>query len=261
MKVFPVICIGSLIWFLSSFLFNFIFFKAFDLIETSYVKENIKYPLQGFLIFYVLMCIAIITLFIILYFVSRAKKKLSAMIIYFVIAFNAGIIGVPILLWNRYLIVYVHSFVSLTLGAALVIFLMGIILRNKFFAEGYNVWLHFLIFGICNLVVLLIFIFIFELTNWIIMLLIFLYLFVMSFVVIFCGIGRAEDLNENRWMLIVWGVLALFMGIFIFIVFVIVIITISLVSQGEINLNFGHIDVFYRGKSKKKKKKNEESLD
>ncbi len=222
-KVLPAIFLGSITWLLSDLLFGRLF-------------ESASYR-GWFFVFYSFMIFLNIILFVLLYIISRAGKNLSALMLYLIIAFNTGVIGMPIFVWRPDLSIYFHSFVSLGIGSVLIVFLMGFFLRDKFFAKEYNIWLHIIVFLFCSLIVFgvfFVFSFIFGFTNLALLLISYLYLVVVAFVMIFVGVATKKNYKSNLWMLTVSGILMFFVGIVIAILVVIIVIAIAIISEGDI---------------------------
>ena len=115
-KVLPTLLIGSIIWLLSEIGFSLIFS------ETQFMGI--------FLIFYVSMAILEVILFLLLYFVAKANFVPLGLLVFFSLSLIAGILSIPIILFTQFL-PQVHMFVSLSVGANGIVYLMGISLRNK----------------------------------------------------------------------------------------------------------------------------------
>ena len=97
-KVLPVLFLGATIWLASDLLFSYLLI--------NYLIREINYSLYLGLIFLILLG------FIILYFVARAGKNITAMIIYFSIAFSAGIISIPLFVLRPDFSIDFHFFIS-----------------------------------------------------------------------------------------------------------------------------------------------------
>ena len=129
-RILPTLFFGSIIWLVSELVF-------------SYTLQNIE--LSGlFLIIYIVTIIGEVGLFIAIYFLSKYDKKVISLFLYLIFSCLAGLISLPIAIYTEFL-TQVHMIVSLTVGANLIIVLMGFILKQKYFAGG-HFWEHFFIF-------------------------------------------------------------------------------------------------------------------
>ena len=108
-----------------------------------------------------------VILFLMFFLLSRKKQHELAIVAYFTFAFSAGIIFVPISmieLLGYSLSTYVHAFVSLAVGGTAVVFILGLILKERFLAGG-HFWQHFFFTLGGSFIVLLVFLLVFRVTN------------------------------------------------------------------------------------------------
>ncbi|MFX1498674.1 MAG: hypothetical protein ACFFBH_14210 [Promethearchaeota archaeon] len=244
-KILPILIIGSLIWLASEIVFSFVF-RDFEFTTM-------------FLTIYIIFLIVEGGLFTLFYFVSKANKKYLGLSIFFIFCIIAGIISLPIIILTEFL-PQVHMFVTLTVGATLIVALMAYSLRAKYFAKGY-LWAHIIIFLIGTAIFELLFIIIFNIQNFLLTIPITLaYLLIASLVIMFYG-AKAVQKNENEpWIYIFYkveGLLLLALVVAVVIVVVVLIIIVLAVICGET----GGIDLSGigggGGGSKMKRKKKE----
>lgn len=235
-KVMPTLFFGSLIWLISEIFFGEIFI-------------TISLPMD-FSVIYLIMVIFNSILFIIYYIVSRKGKNLAGIIAYFLFAFTAGILSVPIFIWIEEFSFYVHLFVGLALGGTVLVLIIGLILREKFIAVGY-IWHYILllVLGVCLLLIL--FIFIFQITNWIVILISAIVIMCVVLIITLYGTTMTNKIKSEFWGFTVFRILS-FLLMFVFIIFIVVIIIIFVIIGGEA---FGGFDGGLATGGKKKKKK------
>lgn len=241
-KILPVLIIGSLIWLTSEIVFSFLF------VEYEFTTM--------FLIIYIIFLIVEGGLFTLFYFVSKANKKYLGLSIFFIFCIIAGIISLPIIILTEFL-PQVHMFVTLTVGATLIVSLMAYSLREKYFAKGY-LWAHIIIFLIGTAIFELLFIIIFGIQNFLLTIPITLaYLLIASLIIMFYGAKAVQKNEKEPWIFIFYkveGILLLALIIAIVIVIVVLIIIVIAVICGEANIDLSGIG---GGGSKMKRKKKE----
>jgi len=245
-KVLPTLLIGSIIWLLSEIGFSLIFS------ETQFMGI--------FLIFYISMAVLEIILFLLLYFVAKANFVLLGFFTFFSFSFIAGILSIPIIIFTQFL-PQVHMFVSLSFGANAIVSLMGISLRNKYFAKGY-IWAHVILFLIGCVVVEIIFILVFDIHNYLLTIPITLaYICVVALTIMFYGAKVMKKTGKVPWLIIVFRILAMLLLALVLaavlVVIVLIIIAIA-IACGDSDIDFGSITG--GGISGKRKKKKGQSL-
>jgi len=239
-RILPMIAIGSLIWLISELIFSTIFIE----IEFNAV----------FIIFYVSMIISDVVLFILLYWTSRANKVDLGVLIFFLFSFIAGILTLPISMITIFL-PQVHMFISLTVGAVLIVCFMAVMLRENYFAKGY-IWQHFILCVIGIVIVEIVFVLAFQIHNFLLTIPISLsYILVAVLIIMFYGVRTVKKHEKESWIRIFFKteVILLFALFIAVIVAVIVLIIIIVCILGE-DLDFGGWPGSGSGKGRKRKK-------
>jgi len=239
-KILPMIAIGSLIWLISELIFSTIFIE----IEFNAV----------FIIFYVSMIISDVVLFILLYWTSRANKVDLGVLIFFLFSFIAGFLTLPISMITIFL-PQVHMFISLTVGAVLIVCFMAVMLRENYFAKGY-IWQHFILCVIGIVIVEIVFVLAFQIHNFLLTIPISLsYILVAVLIIMFYGVRTVKKHEKESWIRIFFKteVILLFALFIAVIVAVIVLIIIIVCILGE-DLDFGGWPGSGSGKGRKRKK-------
>lgn len=95
-----------------------------------------------------------------------SQKGLSALgiIIYFVFTFTAGIITIPIVMLGNPLAKQVHMVVFIALECTIIVCLIGISLKDKYFAKAYGLT-HLFLFIIFLIIAEIIFLVVFNIKN------------------------------------------------------------------------------------------------
>lgn len=234
-KVMPTIFIGSLIWLISEILFGIVFTEIASLLDIGAI--------------YVIMVILNAILFVIFYVVSRKGKNISGLIIYFMFAFTAGVLSVPIFIWLSDFSIYVHVFVSLAVWGTAIILIIGLILKDKFLTAGYF-WLQFLLIAIGIILVLLFYIFVMAITNWIVILISMIYLISISLIIMLYGTIMTKKIKDDFWIFIAFRILC-FLLIFVVIILIVVLIIAAAIAGADAIGGSGG----WSSSGKKKKKK------
>jgi hypothetical protein len=242
-KVLPILLIASVIWLISEIFFSYIFIE----IEFTYM----------FLAIYIFIAVVEVNLFIILYFVSKADKPYLGLTIFFSFCFIAGILTLPIMLFTEFL-PQVHMFVTLSLGAIIIVCLVGGVLREKYFAKGY-LWAHILLPLIGIAILEFAFILIFNIQNFLLTVPVTLgYILIVSLIIMFYGAKAVQKDEKDPWIFIlvkIEGVLLLSLVAAIVTVVIVIIIIILAVICGDTNIDLSGIGgAGSRTKIKRKKK-------
>lgn len=239
-RVLPTMLAGSIIWLISEIVFSTIFVT---------IELN-----QIFLIFYICMIVIEGILFTSLYFVSRGNNTILALLIFFLFSFIAGILSLPIIMITEFF-PQVHMFVSLSVGALLITFFIGLILRENYFAKGY-LWAHIVLFLIGTFLVEFVFILIFDIQNFLLTIPVSLaYILIVALTSMFYGSKVVQKNEEEPWMLIFYkieGILLLSLIIAIVVVIVVLILVGIGIACGGSDFD---LSGFGGGKSKSRKKK------
>jgi hypothetical protein len=152
----------------------------------------------------------------------------------------------------------VHMFVSLSVGALLIIYLIGLILRDNYFAKGY-IWAHLILFliGIC--IVEIVFILIFNIHNFLLTIPISLaYILIVALTTMFYGSKVVQKNEKDPWLLLFYKIerillLSLIIAI-VLVVVVLILVGIGIACGGS-DFNLSGLGGG-RSKSKKKRKAN-----
>ena len=242
-RILPILLIGSIIWLVSEIFFDFMF-KEF---EFNFI----------FLVFYICIIVLEVNLFIIIYFISKAGKTDAGLIIFFIFCFIAGILSLPIIIFTEFL-PQVRMFITLTLGAIIIVCIIGIVLKVKYFAKGY-LWAHIILFLIGTAVVEFIFIIIFNIQNLLFTIPITLaYISIVSLTTMFYGAKAVQKSEKSPWIYVffkVETVLLLALIIAIIIAVVVLIFILIAIAVGDSNIDLSGLT--WGGGTRRKKEKNE----
>jgi hypothetical protein len=240
-KILPLLIVGSIIWLFSEIIFSMIFI-------------DIKFT-HIFLVFYVFMIIIEGILFLLFYFSSKANRIQLGVLIFFLFCFIAGILSLPIIIITEFL-PQVHMFVTLSLGATLIVGFIGIILRENYFSKGY-IWAHIILFLIGMSILEIIFIFIFKIQNFLLTIPVSLaYILVVALTTMFYGAKAVQKNEKDPWIYIFFkieGLLLLALIIAAIIVVVVLIIVAIGIACGGGNFDFSGLSSGSRSKEKRKK--------
>ncbi|MFX1408826.1 MAG: zinc-ribbon domain-containing protein [Promethearchaeota archaeon] len=241
LKILPTMLVGATIWLISEIIFSAIFIE----LEFTII----------FLAFYVSMIIIEIILFTLLFFIAKSNKIQLGLIIFFLFSFIAGILSLPIIMITEFL-PQVHMFVFLSLGAILIVCLMGTILRENYFSKGY-LWMHIIIFLVGMAMLEGIFLLIFSIRNFLLTIPISLaYILVVSLTTMFYGAKSVQKNSEkDPWIYIFFkieGILLLALVIAAVIVVIVLVLIVIGIACGGSDLNFSG---FSGGGSKSKRRK------
>ena len=239
-KIYPILLVGSLVWLSGELLFSFLFFDL---------------ELTGLnLIYYFIVVIVEVNLFVLFFLTSKYNKTLLSFLLFIIICFLLGILSLPIVIFTEF-IPQVHMFVSLSVGANIIVNFMTLFLRNKYFSKGY-VWAHIFLFLIGCAIVEIAFIFIFNIHNFLLTIPISLaYILITSLILIFYGVRTVKKVENDNWIYALFkilGILLVSLALAVIIV-VIVLLLIACAIAGEGNLDFSGLGGGGGGKIKKKK--------
>ena len=243
-KIYPILLVGSLIWLAGELLFSYLF-------------SNLE--LTGMhLIFYIIVVIVEVNLFVTFFFTARYNKTLLSFLIFIVLSFFLGILSLPIVVLTEF-IPQLHMFVSLSVGANLIVNFMTLFLRDKYFSKGY-IWTHLLLFLVGCAIVELVFIFVFNIHNFLLTIPISLaYILIVSMILIFFGVRMVQQIKENNWMYALFkilGVILLSLAVAVVIV-VIVLIAIACIIAGDSAVD---LSGFAGGGGTRRKKKKQQQI-
>ena len=240
LRVLPTILAGSIIWLISEIIFSSIFIE---------IEFN-----EIFLAFYISMIIIEALLFTSLYFMSKNNKTYIALLIFFLFSFIAGILSLPIIMMTEFLL-QVHMFVSLSVGALLIICFIGLILRYNYFGKGY-IWAHIVLFLIGTALVEIVFILIFDIHNFLLTISLSLaYIPIVALTTMFYGSKVVQKNEKKPWMLIFYrieGILLLSLIIAAVIAAVVLVLVGIGIACGGSDFDLSGLG---GGGSKRKKKK------
>ncbi len=231
--------IGSIIW-LGSEIFFDLLLGEFDF--------NFS-----FLVVYVSMIVLEVNLFIAFYFVSKADKTEAGLIIFFTFCFIAGILSLPIIIFTEFL-PQVRMFIILTFGATIINCMIGIVLREKYFAKGY-LWAHIILFLVGTVLVEFIFIIIFNIQNFLLTIPVTLaYISIVSLTIMFYGSKAVQKTENGSWIYIFFKVEAMLLLVLIIALVIVVIVLIFIIiaiAVGDSNLS----GLTWGGGTRRKKEK------
>ncbi|NVM18723.1 MAG: hypothetical protein HWN80_13495 [Candidatus Lokiarchaeota archaeon] len=225
-KIYPILLLGSIVWLSGEYLFSFLFS------DLDFTGPN--------LLAYIIIVIVEVILFILFFFTSKNNKTLLSFLLFVTLSFLLGILSIPIVIFTEFL-PQVHMFVSLSVGANIIVNLMTLFLRDKYFSKGF-IWAHILLFlGGCAIVEL-VFIFIFNIQNFLLTVPISLvYILIVSLILIFYGVrtvGKVEDDNWTYAFFKILGIILLSLAIAVVIaIIVLIIIACAIASDGALDLS------------------------
>ena len=239
-RILPTLFSGSIIWLVAELVF-------------SYTFQNVD--LSGlFLIIYIVAIIGEVGLFIAIYFLSKNDKKVISLFLYLIFSYLAGLVSLPIAIYTEFL-TQVHMIVSLTVGANLIIILMGFILKQKFFAGG-HFWEHFFIYLIGLALVEVMFIIVFNIHNFLLTIPLTLgYICTIALPIMFYGAKVIRKNDEAPWIFMfakIQGLMLLSLIIAVIIVVFVLLIIALFILGGNGNIDLSGISI--TGGSKRKKK-------
>jgi hypothetical protein len=248
-KILPTIFAGSVIWLISELIFGSIFTK-------------VSIPGELFFAIYIPMIIADIVLYITFYFLSKKGNVVFAIIMYFLFAICAGIITVPISILTVLdvnLRIYVHGFVSLVMAGGAIVFIIAMLLQERFFTKEYR-WVNVLMFILGIFLMAIAFILIYQIRNIILMIISIVVLTIITSLVLFYGASLTRKVQGDNWIGVVFRVLQslLIFSFLVFLVFLTFLLMIA--SEGDFDIaGLGDISGSSRSRSSKKKRRAIES--
>ena len=243
-KVVPTLLMGSLLWLLG------------ELLSSWYFSDIQISP------FYMVIYIVILVIEVLLYFgflfASKREKTLLVFLLYGIFSYGAGFMTLPVVIYTEYL-PQIHMFVSLSVGATAIVFLMGLLLRNNYFAKGY-IWAHIFIYLLGILIVEIIFIYVFNIQNFLLTIpTTIAYICVVALIIMFYG-AKVMKKDEGTWLykfVKIQGILILSLIIALVVVIIVLIVIVLAIICGDSGVDLGHLSWSGTGKgSKKKKEKN-----
>ena len=249
-KVLPTIFAGSVIWLISELIFGSIFTK-------------ISIPGELFFAIYIPMIIADAVLYIVFYFLSRKGNVVFSIIMYFLFAVCAGIITVPIsilTILDVNLRIYVHGFISLVMAGGAIVFIVALLLQERFFTREYR-WVNVLMFILGIFLMAIAFILIYQIRNMILMIISIVVLTIITLLVLLYGASLTRNVEGDNWIKVVFYILQSLL-IFSFLVFLVLIMIILIIlSEGDFDITgIGNLSGSSRSKSSKKRKAIESAL-
>ncbi|MHA2289184.1 MAG: hypothetical protein ACXABG_10400, partial [Promethearchaeota archaeon] len=148
-KIYPILLLGSLVWLAGEYLFSFLFS------DLEFTGMNLLY--------YIVVVVVEVILFVIFFFTSKSNNTLLSFVLFITLSFLLGILSLPIAVFTEF-VPQVHMFVSLSVGASVIVNFMTLFLRDKYFSKGY-IWVHILLFLAGCAIVEVVFIVIFNIHN------------------------------------------------------------------------------------------------
>jgi hypothetical protein len=239
-KIYPILLVGSLVWLSGELLFSFLFS------DLEFTGLN--------LIYYIIVVIAEVNLFVLFFITARYNKTLLSFLLFIIICFLLGILSLPIVIFTEF-IPQVHMFVSLSVGANIIVNFMTLFLRDKYFSKGY-VWVHILLFLIGCAIIEIAFIFIFNIHNFLLTVPISLaYILITSLILIFYGVRTVKNIENDNWIYALFRILGtLLLALALAVVVVIIVLAvIACIITGE-GIDLSGLDFGGGGSSRKKRK-------
>jgi len=239
-KIYPILLVGSIVWLSGEYLFSFLF-------------SDLDFSGQ-ILLYYVIIVIVEVILLISLFFASKSNKILLSVFFFITFSFLAGILSLPVVIFTEF-IPQVHMFVSLSVGANFIVYLLALFLREKYFAKGY-IWAHIIFYLIGCAIVEIVFIVIFNIQNLLLTIPISVaYILVVSLVLMFWGTRTIKNSENENWIYTLFKILgilllALVLAVVVVVV-VLIIIALAIASEGALDLS----GLGTGGTGRKKKKK------
>jgi hypothetical protein len=148
-------------------------------------------------------------------------------------------------------------YVASTLEGTLIVGLLCVSLREKYFAKGY-IWAHVILFIIYLTLSEVVFFLIFDITNWMLTISITLpYFCIVSFLIMFYGAVATKTMERDNtsWAFALFKILAfVFIAVFlaIFITLIVLIFITCAICGASVDLDLSGFA--FRGKKKEKKK-------
>ena len=238
-KIYPILLMGSLIWLSGELLFSY-FFSDLEFTELN-------------LIYYIIVVIVEVNLFVFFFITAKYNKTLLSFLLFITLCFLLGILSLPIVIFTEF-IPQVHMFVSLSVGANIIVNFVTLFLRDKYFSKGY-IWAHILLFLAGCAIVEFIFIVIFNIQNFLLTIPISLaYILIVSLILIFFGVRTVKKVKNENWIYALFkilGILLLALAIAVVVVVIVLLIIICVIaSEGGADLS----GLSFGGGGKKKKK-------
>jgi len=225
-KIYPILLVGSLVWLSGEYLFSF-FFSDLDFTGLN-------------LLYYVIIVIVEAILFISLFFASKSNKILMSILLFITLCFLLGILSLPIVILTEFL-PQVHMFVSLSVGANIIVYLITLLLRDRYFSKGY-IWAHIILYIIGCAIIEFIFIVIFNIQNFLLTIPISLaYISIVSLVLMFWGVRTVKKIENENWIYAffkILGILLIALALAVVIVIIVlIIIALAIICEGNIDLS------------------------
>ena len=239
-KIYPLLLVGSLVWLSGEYLFSEYLFSDLDLTGLN-------------LVYYIIIVIVEANLFISFFFASRYNKTLLSILFFITLCFLLGILSLPIVIFTEFL-PQVHMFVSLSVGANIIVNFITLILRDKYFSKGY-IWAHILLFLVGCAIIEIVFIVIFNIHNFLLTIPISLaYILIVSLILIFYGVRTVSKVEDDNWIYALFKILGMLLLALVLavIVVVIVLLIIALAIATDGAVDFGGLGGGGGGKKKKK---------
>jgi len=224
-KILPLILIGNITWLIGELFFEFIF---------SGVRFS---ELIGFYLFIVVIDII---LFFSLNVISLKDMKVLGFIVYIIFTFTAGIITMPLVKLSNLLANQVHMFLFSALECTIIVALIGLSLKDKYFAEGY-VGAHVILFILFLTIAEIIFLVIYNIQNFFLTIPISLSgLCVFSLVTMFFGAISIKKLEKHPWIFIAYKIVSIYVfiafGTILVAIVILIIVVIAIILEDS---NFG----------------------
>ncbi|MHA1670987.1 MAG: hypothetical protein ACTSV5_10505 [Promethearchaeota archaeon] len=205
------------------------------------------------MVIYITILVIEVLLYFGFFFASKRESTFLVFLLYGIFSYGAGFVTLPVVIYTEFL-PQIHMFVSLSVGATTIVFLMGILLRDKYFAKG-HLWAHVFLFLLGILIIEIIFIYAFNIHNFLLTIPISMaYILVVALVIMFYG-AKVMKKDESSWIykfVKIQGILILSLIIAVIVVIIVlIIIALAIICGGDV----GDLGSFsWSGSSSKKKR-------
>jgi len=237
-KVLPIILLSNIIWLIGDFFFTEIF-------RTMHFSE--------FYLIYILLVVLDIILFFGLNKITQKNMKSLAYILYSLFIFMAGNITIPFVKLENPYGNLVHMLVFIAIECTIIVCLMGIVLKDKYFAKG-QVLIHVTLFFIFLIVAEIIYLLVFNIKNFLLTIPISVSaICIFSLTAMFLGAKATKKLEKQPMIFLVYKIISVYMfilliSVIIAIVFLIILVIAILLDDSGITFpSFIYISDFYWG--------------
>lgn len=245
-NVLPIILVSNIIWLIGDFVFTYIFRRM---------------EFSEFYVIYIIFVVLDIILFVSLNKIALKSMKSLVYILYFIFIFIAGIITIPFVKLGNPLGNLVHMLVFIAIECTIIVCLVGMTLKDKYFAKG-HVQIHVILFILFLIIAEIIFLLVFNIKNFLLTIPISLSaICIFSLTTMFFGAKATKKLEKHPIIFIVYKIISvymliLFISVILAIVILIIIVIVILLDDSDISFpNFPYVSNFYWGTSSRSRTK------